>query len=116
VEAPDDVPPAPPVIAYGRYQADEIEVHVVASAAGLLVLSEVYYPGWTATINNSPAPIYEVNGILRGVVVSPGVNRIVMRYRPQSIRIGAWLAAIAVLFTVGLAAFVRATDASEARP
>jgi hypothetical protein len=106
VEEPMDVPPEPATISYAYYQADEVQVEVQSARTGLVVLSEVYYPGWTATINGSPAPIYEVNSILRGVVVSPGSNHVVMQYRPRSVRIGALLTAFAFAGTLALSVFM----------
>ena len=76
------------------------------SATGLLVLSEMHYPGWTATVNGKPAHIYKVNSVLRGVLVSPGPNRVVMRYEPASVRVGAILSALAFLGTCAFAGFV----------
>ncbi|MBI3934902.1 MAG: YfhO family protein [Acidobacteria bacterium] len=80
------------------------------SATGLLVLSEVYHPGWIATINGHPARIYQVNNTLRGLVVSPGRNHIVMQYCPASIRLGAILSALAFFGTFLFAALVSFTQ------
>jgi hypothetical protein len=52
---------------------------------GMLVESENYAPGWVATVDGNPAPIYEAYTALRGVVVGAGVHRIEMRYRPWSV-------------------------------
>jgi hypothetical protein len=92
-------------ITYGRRQPDEFELDAELSSSGLLVISEVYYPGWIATVNGQPAHIYKVDSILRGLLLSPGRNHIVMQYRPMSIHIGAILSAIAFLFTFIFAAF-----------
>jgi hypothetical protein len=53
--------------------------------AGLLVLSEIYYPkGWTATINDTPSEILKVNYALRGVVVPEGKQTVTFRFEPTS--------------------------------
>jgi len=106
----DAAPGTPASIAFGSYQPNRIELHADVSAAGLLVLSEIYYPGWRAAINNQPAPVYKVDSILRGVVVSPGSNHIVMEYRPASIRVGAALSLLAFLGTFLFAAIVLRRD------
>jgi membrane protein YfhO len=98
--------PSPPVISYGEYLPDRFAVNVQAAAAGLLVLSEVWHPGWVATINGQPARVYKVDNILRGVVVAPGANHIEMRYRPASIRIGLILSVLALLGTLLTSAVV----------
>jgi hypothetical protein len=59
-----------------------------ASSDALLVLSEMYYPGWVATVNGKPARVLRVDGALRGVALSSGPNQIVMKYQPTSFRLG----------------------------
>jgi hypothetical protein len=89
-----------------NYGEDGFDLEATASAAGLLVISEMYYPGWTATVNGRPAQIYKVNGLLRGVRVEPGQNRVTMRYQPWTVRLGLILACSAVLGTMVLASLV----------
>jgi uncharacterized membrane protein YfhO len=55
------------------------------------VLSEIFHPGWQASVNGRPARIYEVNGALRGIVVNGGENQVGLRYAPSSIFGGAVL-------------------------
>jgi uncharacterized membrane protein YfhO len=55
----------------------------------MVVESENYAPGWAATVDGKPAPIYEAYTALRGVVVEAGVHKIEMRYRPGSVIRGA---------------------------
>ena len=100
---------APAAITFGRYLPDRVELNAEVASSGLLVLSEIYHPGWMATINGQPAHIYKVDNILRGVIVSPGQNHIVMEYRPASIRIGAILSLVAFLGTFLFAAVVSFT-------
>ena len=38
---------------------------VSLESAGLVVLADVYYPGWELTIDGKPAPIYRVNHLMR---------------------------------------------------
>ena len=58
------------------------------SGGGLVVLSDVYFPGWKATVDGEEAPIERVDYLLRGVAVGPGEHEIVMEYQPWSWRIG----------------------------
>jgi Bacterial membrane protein YfhO len=97
---------APAEVTFDSYQADRFELDANVSATGLLVLSEIYYPGWSATINGQPAHIYKVDNILRGLIVSPGSNHIVMEYRPRSLRLGVALSLLAFLGTFLFAALV----------
>ncbi len=54
----------------------------------LLVLSELDYPGWQARIDGTPAAIQPVAGILRGVILGPGVHQVVFEFKPASGSLG----------------------------
>jgi hypothetical protein len=74
-----------------RYAANQIELRVQSAGRGLVVLSELFYPGWRATVNGEPAEIHAVHHALRGVVVPHGESRVALDYAPMSIRIGGVL-------------------------
>lgn len=71
----------PEEIAWREIRAARIRFEVDAKCAGLVVVSDTWYPGWTATVDGKPAPILEVNGALRGVVVAGGKHTVEMRFR-----------------------------------
>jgi hypothetical protein len=71
---------------------------------GMVIDSDTFFPGWEATVDGRPAPIYEAYGFLRGVVVEAGPHRIEMRYRPKSVYWGAALTAAGLLGAAALAA------------
>ena len=64
-------------------------VYAETAQPALLVLGEIWYPGWQATIDGIEQPIVRVNGLLRGVYLEPGEYRVVWRYRPASLSWGA---------------------------
>ena len=51
----------------------------------MLVFSEVYYPGWTATIDGQPAELGRVNYILRALRVPAGKHQVKLAFFPQSV-------------------------------
>ena len=63
--------------------------------AGLVVLSDFYYPGWRAELDGTECPIYRVDLALRGFQVPAGKHRIVCTYDPPSVRTGFRAAAAA---------------------
>lgn len=65
-----------------RYEPNRIELGVHAASAGLLVLSETYYPGWQAWVDGRPARIYPTDIALRGVAVPAGAHRVRMEFHP----------------------------------
>lgn len=57
---------------------------VKAPKPALLVLSEIFYPGWQASVDGQPAAIEPVNCVLRGVLVPAGEHRLELVYWPAS--------------------------------
>jgi hypothetical protein len=64
---------------------------------GMVVLADTAFPGWVARVDGRPAPIHEVDGALRGVVVERGHHRIEMTYRPASALLGAAMTLLGLL-------------------
>ncbi len=85
--APPASCPAGPAAVLQRYDAQDVVVSVPAGASitsgGVVVLSDQWYPGWTATLDGRAAPILRVDVSLRGVAVGPGSHTIEFRYQPR---------------------------------
>jgi len=79
-----------------RYQPEQVAVQVHANRRSELVLSDVYYPGWHATVDGRPVRIDRVDYLLRGVAVPAGSHRVEFSYDPSSFRIG-WVVSLVVL-------------------
>jgi hypothetical protein len=77
------------------YTAHQVDIEVETSASGLLVLGDIYYPGWKARIDGEKVPVYRTNYILRGVPVSEGRHRVSFFYRPFSFYVGLGLTMMA---------------------
>ncbi len=67
-----ELPPQPGGAQVTRYTPTAIDVQLDAPNAGYLILSETWYPGWSATVNGQAAPIEQVNGVFRAVPVPAG--------------------------------------------
>ncbi len=63
-------------------------IQVVAEGPGLLVLSEVIYPGWNAWVDGRRVRIEVLGGILRGVQLEPGTHRVTFRFLPVTLLAG----------------------------
>jgi hypothetical protein len=85
------------------YEPDSLRVEVDTPEPAFLVLSEAYYPGWLATIDDRPAEIYRTDIAFRGVVVPAGRHMVQMQFRPV---IFAWARAISALALVVLSVFI----------
>jgi hypothetical protein len=81
------------------YSPKSIELSAQTTSGGLLVLSETYYPGWKAWLDDQPTPIYSTDIALRGVVVPPGAHRVRMEFHPIifPISVGISLATLVLL-------------------
>ncbi len=77
------------------FEATRMRLKVNADGRGLLVLSEIYYPGWKADVNGKEVPIWKVDGGLRGVVVPAGTSVVTLHYAPASFRVGLALSTTA---------------------
>lgn len=73
------------------YRPSRVEVRTSASGQQFLVLSDVYYPGWRAYVDGTPADIIVTNGIFRGVSVPAGQHTVEFRFEPARFRIGVIL-------------------------
>jgi uncharacterized membrane protein YfhO len=67
----------------------------------------VYYPGWAATVDGAAAPIYRTNYAFRGVSVPAGEHTVDFRYRPASVRYGAYASMTSIGIVVLLVASSR---------
>jgi hypothetical protein len=91
------------------YAPERIALNVSSAAAGLLVLSEVNYPGWKVFVDGQPAAPYVVDHLLRGVAVPAGEHTVEWRYGSDASAIGLaiTLTTIAGLGAIGAAPFLR---------
>ena len=72
-EGPELSPDAGGSVEVVAYEENEIVIRTTSETGGLLVLSENYYrPGWSATVDSEPTPIYQTNHVLRSVTVPSG--------------------------------------------
>ena len=87
--------------------ANSVLIDARLACRGMLVLADTWYPGWAATVDGRPAPIYQAYSALRGVVLEKGDHRLEFHYKPASALIGAVMSAIAILGACALALWGR---------
>lgn len=63
------------------YHPTEIVMTVQTNKAGFVVLTDAYYPNWSAIIDGVDAPIYRADVMFRAVWVDVGMHEVTMRYR-----------------------------------
>jgi hypothetical protein len=84
------------------HETDTIRVRTQSDTAGMLVLGEIFYPAWQATVDGVPAPIFVANHALRAVPLPSGEHVVELHYVSATLKAGlaislATLAAFAML-------------------
>ena len=84
-----------------EHTSDRVVLDAALDRPGVVVLADVFYPGWTLTIDDQPATILRANRLMRGATVGAGRHRLVYTYQPTSFRVGAVLSLAGVVFWLG---------------
>jgi hypothetical protein len=85
-----------------RYENERIVLKVSTDKPGYLVLSEIYYPGWKATVDGKKVPVLRGNYIFRVVPMEKGEHEVVLFFVSWPFRIGAIVSALAFFFSLCL--------------
>jgi hypothetical protein len=86
------------------YSPNKLIVRTDLDAPGLLVLSEVWYPGWKALDNGQKTEIYRANYLFRAVYLEKGEHTVEFAFQPTPLHIGAWISFFSLLFIAGYTA------------
>lgn len=81
-------------------QPENLVLAVTSDDPCILVLSELDYPGWLATVDATPTPILLADGLLRAIAVPAGEHQVVFTFQPASIRIGMVLTLVTLIIAI----------------
>ena len=70
------------------YDKRDIALEVSAAGNTLLVLTDSYYPGWSAQIDGETTEIYQASGAFRALYVTKGEHQITFHYTPSTLKLG----------------------------
>ena len=90
------------------YEPNKLTYQVKSDKGGVVVFSEVYYPGWEATVDGKSIELGRVNYILRAINVQPGSHQVVLSFYPKSVartETVAYVAYAILLVMIGLAVY-----------
>jgi hypothetical protein len=96
------------VIEITEHKPNYLKYESQSQNTGLAVFSEIYYPGWKATIDGKEAPVLRADYILRALEVPAGSHTIEFRFEPKAYTAGnkvtmasSWLALLILLGSIG---------------
>lgn len=85
------------------YQPERVIMKAACRADCFLVLTDLFYPGWTAQVDGRNVKIHRANFLFRGVELDPGLHEVVFGYRPRSFHYGSLITLLTLALAVGLA-------------
>ncbi len=99
----DELPPLPgTTLSAGEaqildYQPTRLTINTSAATDTMLIVSEIYYPGWKAKIDGNPAHLMVANYLLRGIALTAGRHNVEMYYEPPTVTTGLVISFISLL-------------------
>ena len=93
------------VVRIKAYEPNQLTYSVESGKGGVVVFSEIYYPGWTATVDGVEQPLGRVDYVLRALQVKPGSHEVVLSFFPKSIKVTETIAYTATVILVLLFLF-----------
>jgi hypothetical protein len=82
---------------------ERVVAEVTTNSAGLLVVTDLFYPGWIAEEGGRRLDMLRADGLFRAVALPAGTHRVTFRYRPRSVYAGAAVSGAALLAILVLA-------------
>ena len=73
------------VVELTAYEPNELKYNVKSNQGGVLVFSEIFYPGWEATVDGQPVDLGRVDYVLRALRIEPGQHEVVMSFFPKTL-------------------------------
>jgi hypothetical protein len=90
-----------------RDRSTVVEVRTRSNRDGMLVLAELNYPGWRATLDGQRTQVYTTDYLLRGVPVPAGEHVVRFDFHPHSFSQGLTVAGVSLATLLGMLAFSR---------
>lgn len=91
------------------YQNNKVQIDARLNEAGILVLTDAFYPGWRVFVDGNERKILRANYLFRGVEVAAGHHKVEFDYDPVSFKIGLVVSSLtaALLTAVPLIGLIR---------
>jgi hypothetical protein len=79
------------IVTIEKYTPNRISLRVGEGSAGYLILADIWYPGWTCSVDGQPVALYRADFLFRGVAVPAGTHEVDFIFSPSSYRLGMWI-------------------------
>jgi len=84
---------------------DDFQLKVDAVRKSVLLISQIYYPGWNAYVDGAEVAVFRANYALSAINLSPGSHDIRFSFEPVTFRVGLVLSALALMVIAIIALF-----------
>ncbi len=89
-------------VAYISDDLDRVVLMARPSSPAILVLADMWQPGWDVQVDNQPATLLRVDHVLRGVALGSGEHEVCFTYKDPSLRRSLVVTMVGVLLTLVL--------------
>ena len=73
------------IVTLEKYEPNQLVYKVRSGKGGVVVFSEIFYPGWTATVDGQEQELGRVDYVLRALQVAPGEHEVVLSFFPKTV-------------------------------
>ena len=85
-----------------NYEPNRLAIKTNSTTPTLLIVSEIFFPGWVAFVDGQPTEILTTNYVLRGIPLPAGQHEIELRYLAPEFRKGLTITAVTLVMLLGL--------------
>jgi len=103
------------VVTIEKYEPNQLTYKVKSGQGGVVVFSEIYYPGWTATVDGKETQLGRVDYVLRALQIEPGEHEVVLSFFPKSVDRTETVAYISLIVLLLLILLVTALEIRKCR-
>ena len=84
---------------------NKIVIETFSEKDSILILTDVFYPGWEVFVDGEQTEIHRANGVVRAVVLEEGSHSVEFNYVPKSCWFGVIISIITLIILAGLYAY-----------
>ncbi len=89
-----------------QYTDQNLQISTESSIDSPLVITNIYYPGWKAYVDQKPANIYRVNSIFQSVMIPKGKHTVDLVFFPNSFIKSMYLFIFGIFITVAASFYI----------